>query len=184
MANRNLLIVLLLSAATTAAAQPPRPEVRAYRLTEAESIIIDGAPFWGSDVGGILSMVPAFGITAAARPEAARLWGAARRNHALLAAVVFAVAGGLLLERTARRLGGLRDLGERNRVEQHLRAAGGVAAERPQRHSLRAGVGRASSDDQCAEGRNERHRPASGTVTAEAAAADFATRTIAFPPAA
>ena len=44
MANRNLLIVLLLSAATTAAAQPPRPEVRAYRLTEAESIVIDGAP--------------------------------------------------------------------------------------------------------------------------------------------
>ncbi len=27
-------------------------------------IVIDGAPFWGSDVGGILSMVPAFAITA------------------------------------------------------------------------------------------------------------------------
>ena len=27
-------------------------------------IIVDGAPFWGSDVGGILSMVPAFAITA------------------------------------------------------------------------------------------------------------------------
>lgn len=27
-------------------------------------IVIDGAPFWGSDVGGILSMVPAFGVTA------------------------------------------------------------------------------------------------------------------------
>ncbi len=26
-------------------------------------IIIDGAPFWGSDVGGILSMVPAFAVT-------------------------------------------------------------------------------------------------------------------------
>ncbi len=27
-------------------------------------IVLDGAPFWGSDVGGILSMVPAFAITA------------------------------------------------------------------------------------------------------------------------
>jgi len=27
-------------------------------------IVVDGAPFWGSDVGGILSMVPAFGVTA------------------------------------------------------------------------------------------------------------------------
>jgi hypothetical protein len=27
-------------------------------------IVIDGAPFWGSDVGGILSMVPAFAVTA------------------------------------------------------------------------------------------------------------------------
>ncbi|MFO7590203.1 MAG: hypothetical protein R6X23_04815 [Acidimicrobiia bacterium] len=27
-------------------------------------IVVDGAPFWGSDVGGILSMVPAFAITA------------------------------------------------------------------------------------------------------------------------
>jgi preprotein translocase subunit Sss1 len=27
-------------------------------------IVIDGAPFWGSDVGGILSMVPTFGVTA------------------------------------------------------------------------------------------------------------------------
>jgi len=27
-------------------------------------VIVDGAPFWGSDVGGILSMVPAFGVTA------------------------------------------------------------------------------------------------------------------------
>ena len=30
----------------------------------AAIVFIDGAPFWGSDVGGILSMVPAFGITA------------------------------------------------------------------------------------------------------------------------
>jgi hypothetical protein len=29
----------------------------------AAVIVVDGAPFWGSDVGGILSMVPAFGIT-------------------------------------------------------------------------------------------------------------------------
>ena len=28
-------------------------------------VIVDGAPFWGSDVGGILSLVPAFGVTAA-----------------------------------------------------------------------------------------------------------------------
>jgi hypothetical protein len=27
-------------------------------------VIVDGSPFWGSDVGGILSMVPAFGVTA------------------------------------------------------------------------------------------------------------------------
>jgi hypothetical protein len=27
-------------------------------------VVVDGAPFWGSDVGGILSMVPAFGVTA------------------------------------------------------------------------------------------------------------------------
>ena len=27
-------------------------------------IVVDGAPFWGSDVGGILSMVPAFAVTA------------------------------------------------------------------------------------------------------------------------
>ncbi len=27
-------------------------------------VVVDGAPFWGSDVGGILSMVPAFAITA------------------------------------------------------------------------------------------------------------------------
>ena len=30
----------------------------------AAIVFVDGAPFWGSDVGGILSMVPAFGITA------------------------------------------------------------------------------------------------------------------------
>jgi hypothetical protein len=30
----------------------------------AAVVVVDGAPFWGSDVGGILSMVPAFGITA------------------------------------------------------------------------------------------------------------------------
>lgn len=30
----------------------------------AAVIVVDGAPFWGSDVGGILSMVPAFGVTA------------------------------------------------------------------------------------------------------------------------
>jgi hypothetical protein len=27
-------------------------------------VFVDGAPFWGSDVGGILSLVPAFGVTA------------------------------------------------------------------------------------------------------------------------
>ena len=27
-------------------------------------VFVDGAPFWGSDVGGILSLVPAFGLTA------------------------------------------------------------------------------------------------------------------------
>jgi hypothetical protein len=27
-------------------------------------VVVDGAPFWGSDVGGILSMVPAYGVTA------------------------------------------------------------------------------------------------------------------------
>jgi hypothetical protein len=27
-------------------------------------VVVDGAPFWGSDVGGILSMVPAFAVTA------------------------------------------------------------------------------------------------------------------------
>lgn len=30
----------------------------------AAVVVVDGAPFWGSDVGGILSMVPAFGVTA------------------------------------------------------------------------------------------------------------------------
>src|SRR6185503_15220418 len=43
---------------------PPRGIPIALALLAAV-IFIDGAPFWGSDVGGILSMVPAFGITAA-----------------------------------------------------------------------------------------------------------------------
>jgi hypothetical protein len=30
----------------------------------AVAVVIDGAPFWGADVGGVLSMVPAFGIAA------------------------------------------------------------------------------------------------------------------------
>jgi hypothetical protein len=28
------------------------------------AVVVDGAPFWGADVGGLLSMVPAFGVTA------------------------------------------------------------------------------------------------------------------------
>ena len=27
-------------------------------------LVVDVAPFWGSDVGGVLSLVPAFGVTA------------------------------------------------------------------------------------------------------------------------
>ena len=30
----------------------------------AVALVADGAPFWGADVGGVLSMVPAFGLTA------------------------------------------------------------------------------------------------------------------------
>lgn len=42
MAHRILPIILLL--ASIAEAQSPRPEVRAYRLTATESIVVDGAP--------------------------------------------------------------------------------------------------------------------------------------------
>ena len=31
----------------------------------AVALVVDGAPFWGADVGGVLSMVPAYGVAAA-----------------------------------------------------------------------------------------------------------------------
>lgn len=46
------------------------------------AIVIDGAPFWGSDVGGVLAFVPAIGVTASRllgrrlRWRSAALWGA------------------------------------------------------------------------------------------------------------
>ena len=47
------------------------------------AIIIDGMPFWGSDVGGVLAFVPAVGVTAAVllghrvRWRSVAVWGAA-----------------------------------------------------------------------------------------------------------
>ena len=53
------------------------------------AIVIDGMPFWGSDVGGVLALVPAIGVTAA------RLLGrrVRRRSVALWASASVAVVG-------------------------------------------------------------------------------------------
>ncbi len=46
-------------------------------------VLLDGAPFWGSDVGGVLALVPAAGVTAwlllerPIRPRSVVLWGLA-----------------------------------------------------------------------------------------------------------
>ena len=48
------------SRTASAGAAAPGPASRSSALV----VVVDGAPFWGSDVGGILSMVPAFGVTA------------------------------------------------------------------------------------------------------------------------
>jgi hypothetical protein len=56
------------------------------------AIVIDGMPFWGSDVGGVLAFVPAVGVTAAVllghrvRWRSAAVWGTA----ALAVVAVFA----------------------------------------------------------------------------------------------
>ena len=43
MVNR-ILLIFLLALPFSASAQTPRPEVRAYRLADAESIVVDGSP--------------------------------------------------------------------------------------------------------------------------------------------
>jgi hypothetical protein len=59
-----------------------------------EAIVIDGAPFFGSDVGGVLSMVPAYAVTATLllgwrlRPKLVALYGAAT---ALMIAIFAAI---------------------------------------------------------------------------------------------
>ncbi|MBM3675650.1 MAG: hypothetical protein FJW88_12060 [Actinobacteria bacterium] len=81
------------------------------------ALVVDGAPFWGADVGGVLSMVPAYGVTAAlllgwrVRPPASSTpdpdgSGAVRagplrhvRNAALFAgAAALAIAGAAALD--------------------------------------------------------------------------------------
>jgi hypothetical protein len=64
------------------------------------AVVVDGAPFFGADVGGVLSMVPAFGVTIAMlfgwrfRWRLVALFGA-------VAVAVLAVAAGLDLARPA-----------------------------------------------------------------------------------
>ena len=66
------------------------------------AIVIDGMPFWGSDVGGVLAFVPAVGVTAAVllghrvRWRSVAVWGAA-------AVTVVAVFAALDLSRPADR---------------------------------------------------------------------------------
>ena len=70
--------------AVVAAAGPPtrtRPLIAFGVLVVA--VLIDGMPIWGSDVGGVLAMVPAVGVTAARmfgqrlRWRTAVIWGSA-----------------------------------------------------------------------------------------------------------
>lgn len=54
------------------------------------ALVVDGAPFWGADVGGVLSMVPAYGVTAALLLG----WRVRLRNAVLLAgATALAIVG-------------------------------------------------------------------------------------------
>ena len=62
----------------------PRPEATVIAFgVLVVAVIINGMPFWGSDVGGVLAMVPAVGITAARmfgqqlRWRTAIIWGSA-----------------------------------------------------------------------------------------------------------
>lgn len=67
------------------------------------ALVVDGAPFWGADVGGVLSMIPAFGIAATLllgarvqmRLRTVLAWGGA-------AVAGIAVAAGIDLARPAR----------------------------------------------------------------------------------
>lgn len=43
-------------------ARPGRPAVLAMVLFLAATVVVDGAPAWGSDVGGVLATVPAFAV--------------------------------------------------------------------------------------------------------------------------
>jgi len=54
------------------------------------AIVIDGMPFWGSDVGGVLAFVPAVGVTAARLLEHRVRW----RSVAVWGTVAVAVVGG------------------------------------------------------------------------------------------
>jgi hypothetical protein len=51
------------------------------------AVVVDGAPFFGADVGGMLAMVPAFGVMAA------MLWGWRLRERLVLGWCVAAVVG-------------------------------------------------------------------------------------------
>jgi hypothetical protein len=58
-----LSVGALVLAALVVAAEPRRGRIFALALF-ALAIAVDGAPFWGADVGGVLSMVPAFAVCA------------------------------------------------------------------------------------------------------------------------
>ena len=52
--------VLVLAAAFAAARRPPRQAVAVVAVVGTVAVVVAGAPAWGSDVGGVLALVPAF----------------------------------------------------------------------------------------------------------------------------
>jgi len=85
----------LLLAAALAARRPRRTAVRVVALVGAAAVLVDGAPTLGSDVGGVLALVPAFALLAML-VGGVRVTG--RRLLAAAAAAVLVVLGFALLD--------------------------------------------------------------------------------------
>ncbi len=94
LATGALLAAAALAAATLDAGRGRRSAVTVVVLVGAAAVVVDGAPTFGSDVGGVLALIPAFAVlamlVAGARISARRLLLAG------LAAVLVAAAFGLL----------------------------------------------------------------------------------------
>ncbi len=97
------------------------------------AVVVDGAPFWGSDIGGVLTLVPAAGVTIAALVG----WRMRARAVAALAAVALAalaVFGAVDLARPAERRTHL------GRLLESVRAEGWSAFEVVARRKLESNL--------------------------------------------